>query len=108
MCRVLPAVSLLVGLFLLQVLVDGLCGAPACAHGEDYGGCSGHCVASGEDAGTGGLPFFIGYDAAFAVCVKAFGGGLDEGVGACAESHYHYVTFYLKLAAFNGFGAAAA
>ena len=70
-------------LLVLDVLVDGLGGSLACAHGLDDGGGTGDGVTAGVHALAAGLALVaLGDNAAVLVGLEARRGGADEGVGA--------------------------
>ena len=95
--------------FVLDVLVDGLGGSLAGAHGLDDGGRAGDGVAAGIDALAAGVAVVTaGDDAAVLVGLEAGGGGTDQEVGAGAQAHDDAVDLHFKLAAGHFDGAAAA
>src|SRR5699024_10719822 len=95
--------------FVLDVLVDGLGGSLAGAHGLDDGGRAGDGVAAGLDALAAGVAVVAaGDDAAVLVGLEAGGGGADQRVGVGAQAHDDAVDLHFKLAAGHLDGAAAA
>ena len=96
-------------LLVLDVLVDGLGGSLACAHGLDDGSSTGDSVTAGVHALAAGLALVaLGDDAAVLVGLEARRGGADEGVGAGTQAHDDGVHVHRELAALLLDGAAAA
>ena len=92
-----------------DVLIDGLGGSLACAHGLDDGGCAGDSVAAGIHALAAGLALVaLGDDTAVPVGFEARRGGADERIGAGAQTHDDGVHVHGELAALLLDGAAAA
>ena len=91
-----------------EIFVDSCCRCLTCAHSGDNGCCAGNCVTACEDALTGGLAgALFNDDAAMLVDIEALGGGLDEGVGAGADSYNNGINIEYEFAALNGDGTAA-
>ena len=96
-------------LLVLDVLVDGLGGSLAGAHGLDDGSSTGDGVTAGVHALAAGLALVaLGDDAAVLVGLEARRGGADEGVGAGTQAHDDGVHVHRELAALLLDGAAAA